>query len=72
MPKNPVVQVERRLRSIDDAAQYASCDHKTIRRMIAAGELVGYRLGSKIIRVDLNELDACMRPIPTVHGRGAR
>jgi len=38
---------------------------KTIRRRIAEGSLTGYRMGPRILRVDLNELDALMRPIPT-------
>jgi len=38
---------------------------KTIRRLIAAGEITGHRLGKRLIRVDLNELDATMQLIPT-------
>lgn len=37
----------------------------TIRRLIAAGKLTGYRLNGRVIRVDLAEVDACFRPIPT-------
>jgi hypothetical protein len=32
---------------------------------MAAGELTGYRLG-RDIRIDLNELDELLTPIPTV------
>lgn len=38
---------------------------KTLRRAIARGDLTGYRLGQRIITVDLDELDKLMRPIPT-------
>jgi len=33
--------------------------------MIAAGEITGYRFGVKLVRVDLDELDAKLQPIPT-------
>lgn len=47
--------------SIADAAEYLACEHKLIRKMIATGALRGYRLpNSRLIRVDLNELDALL------------
>lgn len=36
----------------------------TIRRLIAAGKITGYRLNGRVIRVDVNEVDAAFRPIP--------
>ncbi|ELP45597.1 DNA-binding protein, excisionase family [Mycobacterium avium subsp. paratuberculosis S5] len=30
--------------------------------MIADGRLAGYRSGNRLVRVDLNELDAAMKP----------
>lgn len=57
--------VARRLRSIADAAEFAGVNPRTIRRRIADGTLIGYRMGPRLIRVDLNELDALLRPIPT-------
>lgn len=49
----------RRYSSIADAAAYFGCEHKLLRRLIAQGTLTGFRLpGSKLIRVDLDELDA--------------
>jgi excisionase family DNA binding protein len=56
---------QRRYASLAKAAQYADCNERTLRRHIASGELTGYRLG-RVIRVDLNELDEWLRPIPTV------
>lgn len=55
-----------RYTSIQVAADYADVSVKTIRRWISRGTLTGYRIGPKLIRVDLNELDALLRPIPTV------
>lgn len=37
----------------------------TLRRRIAEGKLTGYRLGARIIVVDIDELDALFEPIPT-------
>lgn len=59
----------RRYVSLDEAANYLSVSVFTVRRRIASGEITGYRIGrSRAIRVDLNELDAMMRPIPTAGG----
>jgi excisionase family DNA binding protein len=55
----------RRYASLAKAAAYADCNERTLRRHIAKGELTGYRLG-RVIRIDLNELDAWMAPVPTV------
>jgi len=57
---------EKRLAPIGRAATYADCAPRTIRRMISRGELTGYRLGPRMLRVDLNELDAALRPVPAV------
>lgn len=65
MPKSSA-SVARHLVSVNQAAEYTSVNPRTIRRRIADGTLTGYRLGSKMIRVDLNELDASLTPIPTV------
>lgn len=62
MPQAPT---PRRYVSLADAAEYAACNEKTLRRHIAKVELTGYRLG-RVIRIDLNELDAWLTPIPTV------
>ncbi len=42
----------------------------TIRRLITDGKITGYRLNGRIIRVDVAEVDACFRPIPTVRQAG--
>ncbi len=60
----------RKLVNLATAADHAAVNTKTIRRYIAAGRLTGYRMGPRLIRVDLAELDNLLRPIPTA-GRGA-
>lgn len=58
----------RQLVPISAAAEYAACSPKTIRRRISDGSLTGYRWGKRLIRVDLNELDASLSPIPSAGG----
>ena len=55
----------RRWVSLDVAAKHIGVDQKTLRRMISRSEVVGYRIGKRLIRLDLNELDAVVRPIFT-------
>ena len=53
-----------RLVSVKAAAAYLGVSQRTIRRMIDDGRLTGRRLeGSRLIRVDLNEIDAKLKPI---------
>jgi excisionase family DNA binding protein len=49
--------------SITTAAQYAPCGRRTIQRYIAQGKLNAWRLGPKMIRVDLDEIDKLFRPV---------
>ena len=54
----------RRLASIADAADYAGTSARTIRRRIADGTLTGYRFGPRMIRVDMDQLEELLTPIP--------
>lgn len=60
----------RRPAPIGTAADYAHCNPRTIRRRIADGTLTAYRFGPRMIRVDLDEVDAMMRPITTIGQAG--
>jgi excisionase family DNA binding protein len=60
--------VARKYESLDRAAERLEVNPRTIRRMIARGELTGYRFGGRVLRVDQAEVDAAMTPIPTVDG----
>jgi excisionase family DNA binding protein len=48
--------------SIADAAEYLGVTTRTIRQMIADGRLRGYRSGSRLVRLRVNEIDAAMQP----------
>jgi len=50
-----------RLASLQQAAEYARVNPRTIRRRIEDGTFTGYRLGTRLIRVDLSEVDAYLR-----------
>jgi excisionase family DNA binding protein len=52
--------------SLTYAANTVGCSTRTMRRYIAEGRLTGYRMGPRLIRVDMAEVEALFRPIPTV------
>lgn len=51
--------------TIAEAAEQRDCHPRTIRRRIADGTLTAYRMGPRLIRIDADELDKLMHPIPT-------
>ena len=59
-PERPVGR--RRYVKMSEAAEYLGVTDRTVRQMIADGRLTGYRNGSRLVRVDLNEIDAAMQP----------
>ena len=59
--------LSRRLK-LPAAADLYGVSVKTLRRRIASGDLTGYRLGARIIVVDVDELEALLRPIPSAGG----
>lgn len=67
MAKNATTQ-RRHLVGIAQASEYADVNPRTIRRWIAAGHLRGYRVGPRLLKVDLNDVDAMLQPIPTSGG----
>lgn len=62
---NPKNDERRRFIRQEAAAERWDVSVDTIRRMIATGKITGYRLNNRIIRVDVAEVDAAFRPIPT-------
>ncbi len=64
------VKGTRQLVSLSAAAAYADVSTRTLRRYIAQGRLTGYRVGPRLVKVDLSELDQLARPIPTARGPG--
>lgn len=58
---------ERRYATVKMAAEYASTSANTIRRWIHAEKIVAYRVGTRFLRVDLNDIDRVL----TDRGRSA-
>lgn len=50
--------------SLERAAEHYGCSVKTVRRMIASGEITGYRVGKRMIRVAADEISVLARRIP--------
>jgi excisionase family DNA binding protein len=55
-----VSSADRRWASLDQAAEHLDVSTATIRRMISRGELPAYRLGKRLLRVDMNEVEAAI------------
>ena len=62
----------RRYVSIQDAAAYLGLTDGGVRKLIAEGRLTGYRLGKRAIRVDMNEVEGLLQPIPTSQRASSR
>ncbi len=58
----------RRWVSQVEAAEHLGITDRTLRRMVAAGDLPAYRLGPRLLRIDLADVDALLRRIPTAGG----
>lgn len=70
-PRARTAPAARELITIAEAAERLHCGNQTIRDLIARGQLPAYRIGDRLIRVYLDDVDALLRPIPTV-GRPLR
>jgi excisionase family DNA binding protein len=51
--------------SLSQGADILGVNERTLRRMLASGALIGYRLGRKAIRLRESDVHALLRPIPT-------
>lgn len=63
------IEERKRLVDIAEAADHLDVSTRTIRRYIADGRLRGYRVGARLIKVDVGDLDALIRPIPSARTR---
>jgi excisionase family DNA binding protein len=61
-PDKTYSPARRRYCSINAAADYLGVSERTIRTMITGGRLIGYRMGNRFIRLDLDEIDTAMQP----------
>ncbi|MEU4417321.1 helix-turn-helix domain-containing protein [Nocardia salmonicida] len=61
----------RNLISLKTAAALVDVDSKTIRNWIAAGDIAGYRINGRLLRVERAELLALIRPTTLTSGGAA-
>lgn len=55
-------RVNRRYAKMREVALYLDISERTVRAMIADGRLTAYKLGERVVRLDLDEVDAAMTP----------
>jgi excisionase family DNA binding protein len=53
---------------MDDAADELGVNKRTIRRLIDSGELPAYKVGSKLVRVDADDVAELLKPIRPCNG----
>jgi excisionase family DNA binding protein len=63
--KTPPQVSRRQYESVGDAAARVGVSTKTIRRWIASGQLAGYRMGPRLLRVDPDDVDRMLTLIPS-------
>lgn len=56
----PIHPVPRRYATPKQVAEYLGVSDRTVRTMVSDGRLVAYRNGPRLVRLDLNEVDAAM------------
>lgn len=54
--------LQRRWATMQQTADYMSVTVRTVREWIAQNRITGYRINARVIRVDLNEVDAAFEP----------
>ena len=54
---------QKRLVSLAIAADYANVSQRTIRRYVASGLLRAYRVGPRLLKIDLDDLAALLTPV---------
>ncbi|MGB3356041.1 MAG: helix-turn-helix domain-containing protein [Mycobacterium sp.] len=57
-----MVAQRRKYITILEAAEYLGVTKRTIRTMIADGRLKAYRSGHRLVRLDLADVDAVLKP----------
>ena len=68
MSSKTLPPIRRRLISQNEAAEYLGVTDRTVRNYISRGMLRGYKVGGRLVRVDLDDLDSLLRQIPTAGG----
>jgi excisionase family DNA binding protein len=57
------IRSQRRHPGLNEAAEIAGVHKRTMRRWIAEGRIRAYRIGPRLIKVDIDDLEALLQPI---------
>lgn len=47
---------------MSEGAEYIGVTERTMRNYVATGKFRAYKMSSRLVRVDLNEIDAALEP----------
>jgi excisionase family DNA binding protein len=53
----------RKYVNLSEAADYLGVTTRTVRQMVADQRLRAYKLGDRVVRLRLDEIDAAMQPV---------
>jgi excisionase family DNA binding protein len=53
----------RKYVTLSEAADYLGVTPRTVRQMVADSRLRAYKLGDRVVRLRLDEIDAAMQPV---------
>jgi excisionase family DNA binding protein len=53
----------RKYVTLSEAADYLGVTTRTVRQMVADQRLRAYKLGDRVVRLRLDEIDAAMQPV---------
>lgn len=62
--RHPPKPTQRAYVGIPEAATYLDASPKTVRQLIADGKLPAYRLGNRVLKVRIADLDNVLVPVP--------
>jgi hypothetical protein len=69
---NGAAEPRRRFASVQAVAEMFDVDPATVRRWIASGLVTGYRVGDRLVKLDIAEVERkVVQPIPTADEREA-
>jgi excisionase family DNA binding protein len=60
--KKNTTKTDDRLVSIADAAAYLGVNVRSVRNMLTDGRLNAYKLGPRVVRLRMSEIDAALEP----------
>lgn len=67
--RHQAIAASERYITLAEAGDILGCHPRTVRRLVSSGVISGHRLGTRLLRVKLSEVEKqAMHTIPTVDG----